>query len=75
MRSNKALILFVILLLPGLASCRDNVQKKEQAPSTGEVIKKYTDTLTAAPVQAKDAANAAGDRAAQEEKAIKELEN
>ena len=76
MRKTLALALIFMLFL-SLQACRKQTDEKpvEPAPSSAEIIRKYSDTLTTAQDKARAASDKAEGRNEQEEKAIKELEN
>lgn len=60
------------LLVAAFAGCSKG---KSDAPSSKEIMRKYGETLATSPDRARDAAGKEEDRAAKEERAIKELEN
>lgn len=67
----------IFMLFLSLQACRKQTDEKpvEPAPSSAEIIRNYSETLTTAQDKARAAADKAEGRNEQEEKAIKELEN
>lgn len=66
----------VFMLFLSLQACKKTEEKPVPvAPSSAEILRKYSDTLTTAQDKARNAADKAEGRDALEEKAIKELEN
>lgn len=75
MRVNASMIAFVALAVAAsftLASCKGDGDRPE-APSTREVIRTYTKTLSTAPDKARDAAEAAKQRDNAQGEALKGL--
>lgn len=75
MRVNASMIAFAALALAAsftLASCRGDGDRTP-APSTKEVIRTYTKTISTAPEKARDAAEAAQERDRAQEEALKGL--
>ena len=73
MRANASIIAFMALALAAFftfASCKGDGDRVP-APSTREVIKTYTKTLSTAPEKARDAAEDAGERDKAQEEALK----
>lgn len=62
----------VMLSLLSMPACSKS--QNEKGKSAGTVIGEYKNTLVGAPQRAKDAARSVEDKAASEEKAIKELD-
>ncbi len=77
MRVNASMIAFVALAVAAsftLASCKGDGDRQEApSPSTREVIRTYTKTLSTAPDKARDAAEAAEKRDNAQEEALKGL--
>lgn len=75
MRVNASMIAFVALAVAAsftLASCKGDGDRAP-APSTREVIRTYTKTLSTAPDKARDAAEAAEQRDNAQDEALKGL--
>jgi len=69
--------LLVIIAMFILISCSEGPKKEGQktaAPSTGEVVDKYVNTLTTAKPKAQKAADAENKRNAEQDKLMKEME-
>ncbi len=68
------LIIAVLFLIAACSQEPKKDEKKAAAPSAGEVVNKYVDTLATARPKAEKAVKAADKRTAEQEKIMKEME-